>query len=99
MDVVFLFAFAAGNALVDVICVVLFFLRRGDVLKAQNNDLSDVNEPLLKEEENGPETQEQVPPERSTGSHINLNMASALTHVGGDTLRTASVFFAAVVVR
>ena len=33
VDVVFLFAFAAGNALIDVICAALFFLRRGDVLK------------------------------------------------------------------
>ena len=30
-------------------------------------------------------------------THANLNMMSALTHVGGDTMRTASVFIAAVV--
>lgn len=29
--------------------------------------------------------------------HLNLNMASAFTHVGGDTLRTAAIFIAAVV--
>jgi Co/Zn/Cd efflux system component len=29
---------------------------------------------------------------------VNVNMASAFTHVGADTLRTASVFIAAVVV-
>lgn len=35
--------------------------------------------------------------EESGGSRLNLNMCSALTHLGGDTLRTSSVFIAAVV--
>ena len=30
-------------------------------------------------------------------SRLNLNMCSALTHLGGDTLRTTSVFIAAIV--
>lgn len=30
-------------------------------------------------------------------SKLNLNMCSALTHLGGDTLRTSSVFIAAIV--
>ena len=34
VNVIFLFGFAAGNALIDVICSVLFYLRRDDVLKA-----------------------------------------------------------------
>ena len=29
--------------------------------------------------------------------HIDINMAGALTHVGGDTMRTAAVFIAAVI--
>jgi hypothetical protein len=32
-------------------------------------------------------------------SSTNLNMASALTHVGGDSLRTGAVFVAAIVAR
>jgi Co/Zn/Cd efflux system component len=34
-----------------------------------------------------------------SASNTNLNMASALTHVGGDTLRTGAVFVAAMVAR
>ena len=33
VNVYFLYGFAAANFLVDVICAVLFYLRRGDVLK------------------------------------------------------------------
>jgi Co/Zn/Cd efflux system component len=33
------------------------------------------------------------------GRDTNLNMASALTHVGGDSLRTGAVFVAAIVAR
>lgn len=33
----------------------------------------------------------------SSSSRLNLNMCSALTHLGGDTLRTSSVFVAAIV--
>lgn len=33
VNVAFLFGFAGGNALVDVICAVLFYIRRRDVLK------------------------------------------------------------------
>lgn len=35
----------------------------------------------------------------TSGADTNLNMASALTHVGGDTLRTGAVFIAAMVAR
>jgi hypothetical protein len=33
VNVLFLFGFAAGNALIDVVCAALFFIRRKDVLK------------------------------------------------------------------
>lgn len=93
VDVAFLFGFAAGNFLVDIICAALFYLRRHDVLK------SEVQKPLLEEQydQTLSESQE-VSEEGNTHTHsLNLNMASALTHVGGDTLRTAAVFIAAMV--
>lgn len=34
VNVIFLFGFAAGNALIDIICTALFYIRRDDVLKA-----------------------------------------------------------------
>jgi Co/Zn/Cd efflux system component len=79
VNVLFLFGFASGNALVDIICTILFYLRRKDVLV--NSNLSHLNP-------------NEIP--HST-TPVNLNMASALTHVSGDTLRTSSVFVAALV--
>jgi Co/Zn/Cd efflux system component len=73
---IFLFGYSSANALVDLICGILFYLRKKDVLKMKA--LDDVH----------------------TGQHnhhTNVNMASALTHVGGDILRTISVFVAALV--
>jgi Co/Zn/Cd efflux system component len=99
VNVFYLFGFASGNAAVDIVCAILFYLRRRDVLynplEAKIIDDQSVTS-LLSEERKDPEKciaddQEKNP------SAVNLNMASALTHVSGDTLRTSAVFIAAVV--
>lgn len=46
-------------------------------------------------EQDGPAPEKEE--HNAAASSFNLNMASAFTHVGGDTLRTAAIFFAAVV--
>lgn len=104
VKVVFLFAFAIGNAIIDVICAALFYLRRRDVLKTPLKSV-EVQESLLehqhqKDYETGESTSEskELQPSSSSEAHnTNLNMASALTHVGGDSLRTGAVFVAATV--
>lgn len=65
-------------------CAALFYLRKDDVLKQRR--MSFLKQPL---------TETDAPAMKLHG--MNLNMASALTHVGGDTLRTTAVFVAAVV--
>lgn len=69
VNVYFMYGFAAGNFVVDVISSYLFYRRKDTAFI----DLS---------------KRSMMP---------NLNMISALTHVGGDTLRTTSVFVAAVI--
>ena len=81
---------AAGNFVVDVLCGVLFYIRREDVLKQRRHSLADV---LLK----SPLSDTSDPAGAPATHRFNINMASAMTHVGGDTLRTGAVFIAAVV--
>jgi len=95
VNVYFMYGFAGGNALVDVICFWLFFLRRKDVLNQPGRGVfgdNDNTEWLLSPNDIDRKIDMMLPP-KST----NLNMASALTHVSGDTMRTMSVFVAAVI--
>jgi Co/Zn/Cd efflux system component len=93
VNVLFLFGFASANALVDIVCTVLFYLRRKDVLL--NSHTSSTTTRILDSSVDAPQFSKS---EADAGKKsVNLNMASALTHVSGDTLRTASVFVAAVV--
>ncbi|RYH28695.1 hypothetical protein EON65_11205 [archaeon] len=83
VDVVFLFAFASANFVVDFISSFMFYIRREDVLKSNHLHTFSLDR-------------------RSVDWHKrpllpNLNMISALTHVGSDTLRTMSVFIAAII--
>lgn len=95
VDVIFLFGFAAGNALIDIICAFLFFMRRDDVLKTpQRAGLMQNQHHMDDEAGERAETKELS---SNSSSNTNVNMASALTHVGGDSLRTGAVFVAASV--
>lgn len=87
INVAFLFGFASGNACVDIISSYLFYLRRRDVLK--NLHIT----PIIELYPHSDSSKDMTRHERD----VNLNMASALTHVSGDSLRTSSVFIAAMV--
>eukprot|EP00981_Chlorochromonas_danica_P005358 scaffold1084_cov250-Ochromonas_danica.AAC.9 len=84
VSVVFLFAFASGNFVVDFISSTLFYLKKETVLKNEQHlhtfSLDRRSADWSKR-----------------GWLPNLNMISALTHVGSDTMRTTSVFVAAII--
>jgi len=84
VDVGFLYGFACANFLVDGISSGLFYLKRKDVLVSEAIILSSKHSFTLEKE-------------GDIKQKANLNMISALTHVGGDTMRTSSIFFAAVI--
>jgi Co/Zn/Cd efflux system component len=88
VGVAFLYGFACANFLIDVICSGLFYLKRKDVLLSEPLILASERSSTLEIEEKQKEDKKQK---------ANLNMISALTHVGGDTMRTVSVFVAAVI--
>ena len=90
VGVAFLYGFACANFLIDVICSGLFYLKRKDVL---------LSEPLILASERSTtlEIDEDKKQKEDMKQKANLNMISALTHVGGDTMRTVSVFIAAVI--
>jgi Co/Zn/Cd efflux system component len=104
IDVAYLYGFATANAVVDISSSYIFF-RVGfaaDVFYTHT---------VHKVENAGPfqatangMTQARECPEDTTSTpavaesrKINLNMMSAFTHLTGDSLRTASVFIAALV--
>jgi Co/Zn/Cd efflux system component len=89
VNVLFLFGFASANALVDIICTILFYLRRKDVL------VNSTRAQFITSESTDTPQHEKL--ESDKPNTVNLNMASALTHVSGDTLRTSSVFVAALI--
>ena len=86
VNVAFLYGFASANFVVDFVSTLMFYLKRKHVFS------DNLKIPLLVEipdEKDGNVEEEK--------KKSNLNMISAFTHVGGDTLRTISVFVAAVI--
>lgn len=82
VDVVFMFAFASANFVVDAISSYMFWVRGRDILVSDRMSFSI----------------DQISTMHShSHQKTNLNMVSALTHVGSDTMRTVSVFAAAVI--
>jgi Co/Zn/Cd efflux system component len=86
VNIVFLWAFSSANAVVDVISGLMFYIKGADALRvhAPVRTFSRAERVLSGEG-------------RKVSFLPNLNMMSALTHVGSDTLRTASVFIAALI--
>lgn len=97
VDVNFLYGFAVSNFFIDIVSSFLFYLLGKNALVATEVSAVSVDNDskvMLCNMDNFDN--------RSTFSivkkkKVNLNMMSALTHVGGDTLRTFSVLFAAIV--
>lgn len=85
VNIIFLWAFSSANFVVDIISAFMFYLKGADALR--------VHAPMR--------TFSRVERMSDVGRKVsflpNLNMMSALTHVGSDTLRTASVFIAALI--
>ena len=103
VDITFLYGFATANFLVDIFCGALFCIKGSDVLFVSNESsagLQDSIRPLVVHEAGNEETgsqQDSISNNDVTSKNKNLNMVSALTHVVGDTLRTFSVLFAAII--
>jgi Co/Zn/Cd efflux system component len=87
VNVAYLYAFSSLNAVVDCICFCLFYFRREDILHDVNISHASDTARLAEDQERG----------KGSPPPPNLNMMSALSHVSSDTLRTTSVFIAAIV--
>lgn len=85
VNVIFLFAFASGNFIVDIISSYLFYAKGEKVLVTEHLRTFSLDRRSFDWHK------------RPIITLPNLNMISALTHVGSDTMRTTSVFVAAVV--
>jgi Co/Zn/Cd efflux system component len=89
VNIIFLYAFAAGNFFVDLISSIMFYLRGKDALVNVHDTLHAPLRTFSLDRSSIDMGKRSLLP--------NLNMISALTHVGSDTLRTASVFIAALI--
>lgn len=82
-----MFTFASVNVAIDAICIVLFYFRKDDILYHRFPSFTGDTE--------------HVPhspcPSSPVLRNVNINMFSAFTHIGSDTLRTAAIFLAAIV--
>ena len=82
VNVYFLFGFAGANFIVDIISSFMFYWKGKEVL---------ISGPMSMER------RQSILASEDSKLIPNLNMISALTHVGSDTLRTIAVFVAAIV--
>ena len=93
VNVYFLFGFAGGNFLVDIVSSYMFYWKGHEVLFTSivSQDRQSV------EHDNGLNKHQEASGSLQKFTIPNLNMISALTHVGSDTMRTTSVFIAAII--
>eukprot|EP01041_Mallomonas_annulata_P004268 gene4268-8494_t len=98
VNIYFLYGFSVANLFVDVICSALVCYKGRDIIyhaeplplsSSHNNNRTDAEDATTERKDSTDES----PP----ALQKNLNMISALTHVGGDTLRSFSVLTAAFV--
>jgi Co/Zn/Cd efflux system component len=96
VNVYFMYAFAAANFIVDVISVAMFFAR-GDKAFHDEAEQMTFRASIRPFSLDGRVNHFDVTTEPDGEHSANLNMLSAFTHVGGDSLRTAAVFIAALI--
>lgn len=89
VNVYFLWGFSVANFFVDLFSSLMFYMRGKEAL------IADVSHAPLRTFSLDRRSVDMR--KRPLISLPNLNMLSALTHVGGDTLRTLSVFIAALI--
>lgn len=105
IDVVYLYGFAAANAVVDISTSYVFFRvgHAADVFYTNNVQNIENTGPVQAAAGDMALTAAECPedttstPAVSQNRDMNLNMLSAFTHLTGDSMRTASVFIAALV--
>jgi len=90
VNVYFLWAFSVANFFVDLFSSLMFYMRGKDALIATNPNHAPLRTFSLDRRSMDMGKRPLIP-------LPNLNMLSALTHVGGDSLRTLSVFMAALI--
>lgn len=108
VNIYIMYGFAAANTVVDIISVYMFY-RMGEAAffqdkhaltrDEQQGEASGGNYSVEEGAGRGDEdvVGEAAPRSVVVGVEKNLNMISAFTHVGGDSLRTVSIFVAAIV--
>jgi Co/Zn/Cd efflux system component len=94
VDIFMLWLFSSLNAVVDIVSGYMFFAKGRGVLYETINDGDDMDD---EDKYHILEGDDEEVLQKRPEEHKNLNMISALTHVGGDTLRTLSVFIAAAI--
>lgn len=93
VNVFILYGFASVNFVVDVISFWMFYLKGREVFYSSYEILPQHGE--LADRPAGGRSWTSKEANVETATRKNLNMISAFSHVGGDTLRTLSIFVAA----
>ena len=98
VDIFMLWLFSSLNAVVDVISAYMFYAKGKEVFYEQFESSSDSGLDYVDSTHNLNTPVNTIGDDQGTvTTGKNLNMISAFTHVGGDTLRTISVFIAACI--
>lgn len=85
-DVTIMFAFASVNTVIDIICISMFYYRKEEILHNKYPSATGISG-----------VKKAVTPTANDNAGVNINMFSALTHIGSDTLRTIAIFGSAIV--
>eukprot|EP01038_Epipyxis_sp_PR26KG_P008241 gene8241-11155_t len=107
VNILFLYLFASANFVVDIISSYMFYAKRNTVFLTNHFSARAIstdggNNILNLTDDEGTSklihsAQNNQNPNQPKKAGVNLNMLSAFTHVGGDTMRTSAVFIAAVI--
>ncbi len=107
VNIYFLYGLASANLLIDIFRSYFFFINKNEAfIEAEHNIKPKISISLVQAIEDIAIQESQMIEEEknieanSDGTKVksNVNMMSAFTHVGGDTIRTLSVFIAAAIV-
>jgi len=97
VNIYIMYGFAAGNTVVDIISVFMFVRMGRAAFMQDKHALTHDHDDAVSNAEGDEGSEESTPRSVVVGTEKNLNMISAFTHVGGDSLRTISIFVAALI--